>query len=112
MIIGDLALANDEMVGQNATYRLVEAAADGFVRHLEICPGLGPPGLELRKRLLDEIERRRRRIGLKIRARPIALDRIAPLRNLPLELHLGLQCGLRQINLHAMACCLDVADVD
>src|SRR4029077_799082 len=39
-------------------------------------------------------------------------ERVAPFRDAPLELHLGLQRRLRQIYLHALASRLDVSDVD
>ena len=43
-------------------------------------------------------ERRRRRVGLEVGAGPVALDGVRPLRDLPLERHLGLQRRLRQVD--------------
>src|SRR3979409_1458247 len=39
LIVGDLAGADDDVVRHPAAHRLVEAAADGLVRHLEVGPG-------------------------------------------------------------------------
>src|SRR5262249_44274839 len=51
-------------------------------------------------------------VRLEVRARAIALDRVAPLRNLPFELDLRQGGRLGQIDLDALASGLDVADVD
>ena len=67
--------------------------------------------LQLGQRLLHEVHRGSRRIGLEIGPRPVALDGIAPLWNFPLELHFRLQGGLRQIDHDAVAGRLDVAHV-
>src|SRR5258708_26161424 len=48
-------------------------------------------------------------VGLEVGARSVALDRVAPLRDLPLKLHLWLRGALGQANLHTMSGCLDVA---
>ncbi len=100
------------MVREHAAHRLVEAAADRLVGHLELGPGLGPAGVQLLQRLLDEVERRRRRVGLEVGPRPVALDGVAPLGDLPLELDLGQRRRLGQVDLDALAGRLDVADVD
>ena len=54
----------------------------------------------------------RGRVRLKIGARPVALERVAPLRNRPLERCRPLQSGLRQVDLHAVARGLDVIGLD
>ena len=74
-------------------------------------PRLGPAGVQLGQRLLDEVERRSRRVRLEVGPRAVALDGVAPLRDLPLELHLRQRRRLRQVDLHAVAGGLDVADV-
>ena len=40
---------------EHAAHGLVEAAADRLVRHGERRPGLGPAGVQLAERLLDEV---------------------------------------------------------
>ena len=59
MVVGDLAVADDDVMRQHAAHRLVEAAADGLVGHLELGPGLrvGRRSSSF-MRLLDEVERR------------------------------------------------------
>jgi hypothetical protein len=66
----------------------VEAATNGLFRDLEVIPRSGSAGMQLKQRLLGEVECGRCRVGLEIGARAIPLDRIAPLRNLPLKLDL------------------------
>ena len=61
MIVGDLAVANDDVMRQHAAHRFVEAAADGFLGHLEVGPGLGAAGVQFCQRLLDEVAARQRR---------------------------------------------------
>ena len=71
-----------------------------------------PAGVDFGHRLLDEIERRGGGIGLKIGSGPVALQRVAPAGDLPLQLDLGQVDGLGQIDFHARAGRLHVADVD
>ncbi len=111
MVVGDLAVADDDVVRQHAAHRLVEAAADGLVRHLELGPGLRAAGVQLLHRLLGEVQGRRRRVGLEVGPGPVALDGVAPLRDLPLELDLRQHRRLGQVDLDAVAGRLDVADV-
>ena len=112
VIVGDLAVADHEVVREHAADRLVEAAADRLVRHLELGQGPGAAGLELGQRLLDEVQRGGRGVGLEVGAGAVALEGVAPLRDLPLELHLRLERGLGQVDLDALAGRLDIADVD
>ena len=53
-----------------------------------------------------------RGVRLEVGAGPVALDGVAPLRDLPLELDRSLERGLGQVDLHAAAGGLHVADVD
>src|SRR3984957_9171769 len=112
VIVGDLVIANHDVMRQNSARRFVEAAANGFLRHLEIIPGLCTAGMQLRQRLLGKMKRARGCISLEISARPIPLDRVAPLWNLPLKLYLWFRHGLGQINLDALSGRLDIADVN
>src|SRR5947209_2964505 len=41
MVVGDLSVLDDHVMGKYTAYRLVEAAADGLLRHREIAPSLG-----------------------------------------------------------------------
>ncbi len=91
VVVGDLAVADDDVVRQHAAHRLVEAAADGLVGHLEVGPGPGPAGVQLLHRLLGEVEGAGRGVGLEVGAGPVALDGVAPLGDLPLELDLRQQ---------------------
>ena len=71
------------------------------------------PGADLDQRLLGEVQRARRGVGLEVGPGAVAFDRVAAvLRDLPLELDRTLQRGLRQVDLHAAAGGLHVADVD
>src|SRR5258708_24819936 len=96
---------------QHSANCFAEAAPNGFLRPFEISPRSGPAGMEFSQRLLGKVKRRSRRVSLEISASPVAFNGIAPLRNLPLELHFWLRSRLGQINLHALARGLDVANV-
>jgi len=48
MVVGDLAVADDEVVGEHAADGFVEAAGDGLARDGELGPGAGAPRAELR----------------------------------------------------------------
>ena len=96
MVIGDFLVANHQVVRQHAADRFVEPAADRFVRHLEFGERLRSTGVHLGQRLFDEMHGRGRRVGLKVRAGPIALDGVAPLGNLPFEFDFGHQRRFRQ----------------
>src|SRR5580698_7809715 len=47
MIVGDLAFANDYVMGKNAANGLMKTAADGFVGDGEIGPRTRPAGMQL-----------------------------------------------------------------
>src|SRR5580698_800907 len=47
MVIRDLAFADDHMMREYATNRLVEPAADGFLGNLEVTPGRSAAGVQL-----------------------------------------------------------------
>ena len=112
MIIGDLAFANYHVMRKHAAHRFMEAAPDRLVRNLEICPGLRVAAMQISHRFFHKVERSRCRIRLEVSACTIPLNRITPLRNLPLELCLRQTRCLRQINLDAMPGGFDVSDID
>src|SRR5579875_234797 len=56
MIIGNLAILDHEMMGKNATYRFVEAAANGLFRYREAVPGLGASRAYLGQRLVQAVQ--------------------------------------------------------
>src|SRR4051812_19791765 len=66
---------------------------------------------ELVTSLFEKVERRRGRVRLEVGAGAIAFQRIAPLRDLPLELDLRQIRGARQADLDAGPGRLDAADV-
>src|SRR5437588_4927113 len=39
MVVGDLAILDDHVMGKYTAHRLVESAADGLLWHCEIAPG-------------------------------------------------------------------------
>src|SRR5947209_19636973 len=47
MVVGDLPVLNDHVMGEHASYRFMEPAADGLLRHSEITPGFGVAGAYL-----------------------------------------------------------------
>ena len=96
MVVGDLAFADNDMVRQHPAHRLMESTADRFLRHLEVRPGRSAAGVQLGQRLLNKVQRRSSRIRLEVGTSPIPLQRIAPLRNLPLELGFAQHCRLGQ----------------
>ena len=49
MIVGDLAIADDDVMREHTAHRLVEAAADGFFGNLEVGPRSGAAGVQLRR---------------------------------------------------------------
>src|ERR1700756_932401 len=73
----DLSGADHHVVAQPAADSLSEAAADALVGHLELLPRLGAAGPDLRQRLLSEVQRARRRVGLEGRPCAVALGRVA-----------------------------------
>ena len=79
MIVGDLALADHDVVRQHAANRLMEAAADRLVGNLEIGPGLGAPGVQLLEGLLHEVIGAGGGVSLEVSSGPVALDGVAPL---------------------------------
>src|ERR1041384_7695033 len=46
MVIGDLSTANDDVMRQHPANRLMKAAPDCLVRHLELRPGFPPAGVD------------------------------------------------------------------
>src|SRR5258705_444152 len=95
VIVRDLAVADHEVVREHAANGLVESAADRVVGHLEFLEHLDVAGVHTLERLVDEIQRHRRRVGDEVRARAVAFDRVRALRDLPLELDLAERCRLR-----------------
>src|SRR3984885_114919 len=47
MVIRDLAFADDHMMREHPTHRLVEPAADGLLGNLEVTPGGSAAGVQL-----------------------------------------------------------------
>src|ERR1700730_17602368 len=111
MVVCDLALADHRVMREHAAYRLVEAATNGLLRNLESGPGSCSTGVQFLQRPLRKTESRRSRINLEVSTGSIALDRVAPLGNLPFELNLGLGRSFGQVHLDALAGGLDVTDV-
>ena len=112
MVVGDLASLDDHVVRQDAADGLGKAAANTFVRDLEGLPGLGLARTYVGEGLLDEVESGGGGVGLEVRPRPVPLDRVGPLRDLPLEGDLGLEGRLREMDLDAVPGCLQVIGVD
>src|SRR3954447_6256843 len=84
VVVGDLAVADDEVVREDAADGLVEAAADGVVGDVEVLEDLRPPGPDLVERAVEEVQRHAGRVGDEVDPRAVALDRVGPLRDLPL----------------------------
>ena len=103
VIVGDLVILDHHVMRQDAAHRFVEAAADRFFGNLEVVPGPGAAGVQLCQRLLGKIECGGSGVRLEVSASAIALNGIAPLGNLPLELDLGERSCLGQIDFHAVA---------
>ena len=70
------------------------------------------PGADLLERLVEEVQRHARRVGDEVDPRAVALDRVRPLRDLPLEVDLGRVRRLGQRHRHAAAGRVDVRRVD
>src|ERR1700679_2191352 len=111
MVVGDLALSDDDVVREDATNSLVKATADGLFRNFEFAPGGGATGIQFSKRFLDEVQRGSSGVGLEVGACSVALERVRPLRNVPLEFGLWQQRCFGQIDFHAVPGGLDVADI-
>src|SRR5260370_25125450 len=112
MIVCDLPVANDHMMREYAANRLSEAATDGFLRDVKLVPGLGPSGAHFRETFLQKVERARRGISLEIGARAIALERVRPLRNLPLQTHRTFRGRPRQVDFNAPPGGFDITHID
>src|SRR2546423_14920240 len=76
VVVGNPAIADDQMMRQHAADRFRESAPDAFFRHLEGLPGLGMSETDRLESLVDEINPTGRRIGLEIAARAIPFDGI------------------------------------
>ena len=74
VVVRDLAVPNHHVVAEHTANRLGEAATDGLVGHRELLPRLGAPGTDLDQRLLCEVQRARRGVGLEVGPRPVAFD--------------------------------------
>src|SRR4051794_3269331 len=94
VVVRDLPVADHHVVAEHAADGLGEADADALVGHLEGFPRLRVPGTELHQRLLGEVQRAGGGVGLEVGARPVALDRVAPARDLPLQADRTLERGL------------------
>ncbi len=70
MIVGDLAVANHQVMRQRPAHRLMKTAADADLRHLEFAASLGPSGVHFAQPLLDEIAGCRCGIRLEITSWP------------------------------------------
>ena len=90
MIVGDLAVADHQVVREHAAHRLVEAAADGLVGHFELgCRSSVLPACTSSIAFSTKCMAQRRRVGLEVGAGAVALDGVAPLGDLPLEFDLA-----------------------
>src|SRR5918995_847195 len=112
MIVGDLAVPDHHVVREHSPYRLVEAAADGLVRYLELLEDLGFSRAHELERLLHEVDGLGRRVGYEVASRSAPLEGVgALLRYLPLEARLWHGGGTWQVDLDAAARGLDVTGV-
>src|SRR3984957_20705932 len=66
VVVGDLVIADHDVMRQNSAHRFVEAAANGFLRHLEIIPGLCTAGMQIRQRMLGKMKQARGSLSLEI----------------------------------------------
>src|ERR1700730_13277579 len=109
MVVSDLAALDDHVVRKRPAHGLVETATDGIPWYREVVPCPGVAGWNPSQRLVHKVQRDSRSIGLEVGAGAVALDGIAPLRNLPLELYRRLRGGFGQGDLDTVASCLDQA---
>src|ERR1700728_3130660 len=112
MIVGYLAVANDNVMRKNAAHRFVEAAANRLLGNLEVRPGLRVACVKFGERLFDKVKRCCGGVGLEIGASAIPLDSIAPLGNLPLKLSFGFHRGFGQVDLDTVARRFYIGNVD
>ncbi len=91
MIVGDLAFTDDHVMRKHAPNSLMKATADGVVGHGEIGPCPRPTGMQLFESLFGKVQSGGRGIRLEVGPGAIPLDRVAPFRDLPFELDLGLR---------------------
>ncbi len=89
-------------MGEHAAHRLVEAAADRLVGHLEVLEDLGVAGADLFQPLLDEVERHAGGVGEEVDPRAVALDRVRPPRDPPVQRRLRRLRRLRQRDVDAV----------
>ena len=95
MIVRNLPITDYDMVRKDATHCLMESASNRVLRYLELSPSFGFSGVQILHGSLSEIQRCGGGISLEVSTGAVALDSIAPLGNLPLELHLWLGDSLR-----------------
>jgi hydrogenase large subunit len=104
VIVGDLAVADHHVVAEHPAHRLGEPAADAFVGDIELLPRLGAASADFGQRLLGEVQSAGGGVGLEVGPGPVTLECVAAvLRDLPLQFNRPLECGLGQVDQHAMA---------
>src|SRR5262249_22788800 len=74
MVIGNLAVANYDVMRQHPAYSLMEPAANRLFGNGEVRPCLGSAGEKLSKSSLEEVVRDGASIGLKVGARAVTFD--------------------------------------
>src|SRR5258708_686258 len=102
MVVGDLTFADNDVMGKDSTNGLVEAAADGFFRYLEVGPGRSAAGVQFRQSLLYKVEGRCCCVCLEVSTSAIPLQRVAPLWDLPFELGFRKHTRFRQVDFYAL----------
>ena len=111
VVVGDHPVLDHHVVGERAAHRLVEAAADRLVGHLEGGEHLDVAAAAALQPLLDEVQGHRRGVGDEVHPGPVALQRVGPPRDLPLQRGLRQLGAARQRDLHAVPGRLDVGRV-
>src|ERR1044072_3308735 len=74
MIIGNLAIAYDDVMRQHAAHRFMESATNCFIGYFEFSPGVGSSGMQFGNGLFGKIERAGGRIGLEISTGAVTRD--------------------------------------
>src|ERR1041384_4963247 len=71
MVVGDLSIADHEVMRKHTSHGLMEAAADGFIRNFEILEGLDIAGIEARHGLLIKENGQGCRVGDEVSTCPV-----------------------------------------
>ena len=108
MVICNLSIADDKVMGKHTPDRFMETATDHFIRYFEILERPDIARVEALHRLLIKEDRHGCRVGNEISPCPVAFNGIRPFRDFPFQLHFWKRFSLWQTDLDTVSCGFDI----